>query len=226
MNEKTTKIEKWIDLIVNKIILFLQDFTKLLSTKKGEYLIKIVFKVFIILLFIWLLKLPFALIEGIGRLILKVLPVPIYQVSRSIWIFLSRFSYLIVAVLMLYYLIKQLIQTNQEQIVEEKKSKSKKKIKIEEDNKKKDEKSSKENNYAEMMFQPFLILIRTLAILITIPIWCFVILLAVVLALLVSFLFQGVYIISLFFIVIGLLMISCSIISLIYYFTFQKGGNR
>lgn len=108
--QKPFKLEEWIDWIVDKIVAFFQEFSELLATKKGENIIRIVFKVLIILFVIWLLKLPFYFVEGLGRVILHIFPNTIYRIFSGVWFVFIHFSYLVVAVLLLYYLIKRLIE--------------------------------------------------------------------------------------------------------------------
>lgn len=225
---ETSKIEYYINLIVDKIISFFHDFSKLLATQKGENIIRIVFKVLLILIFIWLLKLPFLLIEGIGRVVLQTLP--FYNPFVKVWELLIDFAYVVVSVILLYLLIKRVIQ--EEQVESNSVQDSIKKEKIEgktrakSSKKSKQEKNDEKLNYAAMMFQPFLFLVKILVVLVTLPLWGFVIALAVLLGIMISLLFQGIYLFSAFLIVIGLLTIGCSLLGFIYHVTFKKGGIK
>lgn len=215
-----SKFDYYINFIVDKMVYFFKDLGHLLSTQKGENIIRIVFKVLLMLLFIWLLKLPFYLIEGFGRMILKVLPFHFYRVFGNVWQVLVWFAYLVVALITLYSFLKRLL--------EEDKNEQQEKVSIKKniDEKKKTEqvkKNREKPNYAKMMFQPFLVVIKVLVILVTLPGWIFIIGLATTLGILISLLFQGIYLISAFFIVIGLLLVASSLLGIIYYFTFRKG---
>lgn len=225
---ETSKIEYYINLIVDKIISFFHDFSKLLATQKGENIIRIVFKVLLILIFIWLLKLPFLLIEGIGRVILQTLP--FYNPFVKVWELLIDFAYVVVSVILLYLLIKRVIQEEQvkSNSVQDsiKKEKIEGKTKAKSSKKSTQEKNDEKLNYAAMMFQPFLFLVKILVVLVTLPLWGFVIALAVLLGIMISLLFQGIYLFSAFLIVIGLLTIGCSLLGFIYHVTFKKGGIK
>ena len=225
---ETSKIEYYINLIVDKIISFFHDFSKLLATQKGENIIRIVFKVLLILIFIWLLKLPFLLIEGIGRVVLQTLP--FYNPFVKVWELLIDFAYVVVSVILLYLLIKRVIQEEQvkSNSVQDsiKKEKIEGKTKAKSSKKSTQEKNDEKLNYAAMMFQPFLFLVKILVVLVTLPLWGFVIALAVLLGIMISLLFQGIYLFSAFLIVIGLLTIGCSLLGFIYHVTFKKGGIK
>lgn len=225
--QKPFKLEEWIDWIVDKIVAFFQEFSELLATKKGENIIRIVFKVLIILFVIWLLKLPFYFVEGLGRVILHIFPNTIYRIFSGVWFVFIHFSYLVVAVLLLYYLIKRLIEEDKN-LSESKTVVPKKKNKQEGITEEKGDQNieTKKENYAAMLFQPFLVILQVLAVLVTIPLWVGIIGLSVALGLLVCLWFQGVYLIGLFFLIIGCILVGSSLIGLIYHFIQVKGGSK
>lgn len=229
--QKPSKVEEWINFIVDKIVAFFHDFSELLSTQKGEDIIRIVFKVLIILLFIWLLKLPFYLIEGIGRMILRIFPYTFYHAFGNLFGIFVRFSYLVVAILLLYFLVKRLVEEERPKEISKgkekvSKKKSREEKKVESKKLQVEESKDKKENYAAMMFQPFFVLIKILVVIITLPIWACVIGLAVLLGLMICFLFQGVYMISFICIVLGLLLMGCALLGFIYHLAFRKGGNQ
>lgn len=227
--KEQSKMDYYINLVVDKMIAFFKDLAHVLSTQKGENIIRIVFKCFIALLFIWLLKLPFYLIEGFGKMILYVLPNPFFEFLVVLWKALVWFSYLVVAVVLLYSFMRRLIDGERDYSLEEqdeKPKKGQKTVVAKKDTTKEETKVIDKPNYAKMMFQPFLILIRVFVIIVTLPLWVFIIGLAVLLGVMVSLLFQGIYLISAFFIVIGLLLIGSSLLGLIYYLAFRKEGDK
>lgn len=207
---KQPKIDYYIDLLVDKIITFFHEFSNLLATNKGEDIIRIVFKVFVILFFIWLLKIPFCLLEIIGKIMLRKFPLRFYGFICDIWHLFINFGYLIFAVVLLYILLKRLIY-DKNSIKSAKKSEDCSISSIDDN-----------QNYASMMFKPFLSLVKFIGIIFTLPIWLLMLALIIILGIMFSLLLQGIYLLSAFFIVLGLLIFCCSILALINYFIFNR----
>ena len=73
-----------------------------LDNKSAKDIIRILIEVIIILLAIWLLKIPFALIRNLGESIFYELHGPIGNILGSIWWIIIEFSYIIVAIIFFF----------------------------------------------------------------------------------------------------------------------------
>ena len=106
---KESNWETKLNEVVNKIVIFFQDFAKKISSKGSEEIIAIVVKVILLLLGIAILKLPFYLIESIGVHLFQSLPSIFSSTFSMLWKVIVEFSYLIVAIFIIYYFVKHVI---------------------------------------------------------------------------------------------------------------------
>jgi len=225
--------KSWLENIINRVtnwlVTLFHKFIKVVSDKKNEDTLYLIFKVIVILLFIWICKMPFMIIEHIGYLIFEIFPLGTGEALIEIWEFLVEAGYLIFAIIFLITAIKKLI--NNDESIKDKKVEKKK------EHPKKEEMSSSinkepiknvENNNtktAKTFLSPFLTMLKVFVVILTIPLALIIIALFLALGIMIVFLFNEIYLISLFFIVIGLIIISISTLLLIYRLLFGKGGR-
>ena len=88
--------------IINKFCNAIDNFMSSLDNKSAKDIIRILIEVIIILLAIWLLKIPFALIRNLGESIFYELHGPIGNILGSIWWIIIEFSYIIVAIIFFF----------------------------------------------------------------------------------------------------------------------------
>ena len=208
------RFDQLLNFIVDEILSFCKDFSKLLETEKGIKILRIVFKVLVVLFFIWLLKLPFLLLDTLGKFVLMPLSTSFYRPLYNIWNFLIHFSYLLVAVVFLYVFIKRLVGEERPTVLESRPQKSQNSEKVV---------PAEKQNYAAMMFRPFLFLIQIVVVLLTLPLWVTFIALFITLIGAIVFCFQGFGFIGLIILLFGLLLLVGSILGIIYYFAFRRG---
>ena len=226
--KERSSIEKFINKIVDQLVAFFQDFSKMVSSQKGENIVRLIFKILLILLFVWILRLPFYLIEQIGRGILHIFPDGLYHLLSNLWIVFARFAYIIVSLLTLYVMIRRVIEEEREPMP----SSSKQKPLSNEDREEKKEKAvkkvpkEKEKMNLTIVFQPFFVLLKILVVIISLPVWMVVIGLAILLGVLICFCFQGVYLVSVICMTVGGLLTASALLGIIYHLTFHKGGIR
>jgi len=141
---------------VNKISNAIDNFMRSLDDKSGKDIIRILIEIIIILLAIWLLKIPFALIRDLGEEIFYEVHNPISNILGSIWWIIIEFSYIIVAVIFFFKMFeKRYFKNVSTRIIDEveedyKKEKNKKDIKREEkENVKKTKEEINESNRYE-----------------------------------------------------------------------------
>lgn len=127
--------------VINKVSNGIDNFMSSLDDKSAKDIIRILIEIIIILLAIWLLKIPFALIRDLGESIFTEVHNPIGNILGSIWWIIIEFSYIIVAVIFFFKMFeKRYFKNVSIKIVDE----------VEDEYKKeKPEKENKEDNKAK-----------------------------------------------------------------------------
>jgi len=99
---KEPQKESSINNVINKISNAIDNFMSSLDDKSAKDIIRILIEVIIILLAIWLLKIPFAMIRDLGESIFYEVHNPIGNILSSIWWIVIETSYIIVAVIFFF----------------------------------------------------------------------------------------------------------------------------
>ncbi len=94
--------EEGVNGIINKFCNSIDNFMSSLDNKSAKDIIRILIEIIIILLAIWLLKIPFALIRDLGENIFYEVPNPVGNILGSIWWIVVEFSYIIVAIIFFF----------------------------------------------------------------------------------------------------------------------------
>lgn len=231
---KESNWETKLNEVVNKIVIFFQDFAKKISSKGSEEIIAIVVKVVLLLLGIAVLKLPFYLIESIGVHLFQSLPSIFSSTFSMLWKVIVEFSYLIVAIFIIYYFVKHVIIEDK---MENASPKSLQKERIESSPKKKRENQAKEEPIERKearhqrqkellekrshMTNPFRIIIQILVVLFTLPCVFIAAFLILGMGIMIAFAFQGVFLLSAFCILSGLILIAVGFLGLVYHLAFK-----
>lgn len=130
--------------IINKVSNGIDNFMSSLDDKSAKDIIRILIEIIIILLAIWLLKIPFALIRDLGESIFTEVPNPVGNILGSIWWIIIEFSYIIVAVIFFFKMFeKRYFKNVSIKIVDEVEDEYKKEKPKKEDKKDKEVKKSK-----------------------------------------------------------------------------------
>ena len=117
--ENTNSFEDVVSNYVSKISNWLKNIISNFSNDTAEEILNMIFKVFAIIILIFILRLPYYLILGIGHMILEIFPSPIDDILTFLWTLVLEISYIIIAIMMFMSIFK--------------KNKREKKIKIKED---------------------------------------------------------------------------------------------
>lgn len=88
--------------VINKVSNSIDNFMSSLDDKSAKDIIRILIEIIIILLAIWILKIPFALIRDLGESIFTEVHNPIGNILGSIWWIIIEFSYIIVAIIFFF----------------------------------------------------------------------------------------------------------------------------
>lgn len=221
-----SKIEKGFNIVVDEMVEFFQKLVRSISNKRGEDLLRIICKIILVLFVIWIMRVPTWIIKGLGESVFSMMPGILDHVLSTTWAILVETFYVIVSILTLYILIKKMIfedefmEYNEEDSIKEAKVVEAKKT-----NTSKKKVTAKDIDHTPRnhpnVFSPIMIIIKILVVIFTIPLFCGCLGLTVALGIMIALLFKGVYLISLFFIIIGLLMITSSILGMIYHIVWK-----
>lgn len=123
--------------IINKISKYIDSFMDSISNKSGRDILKLIIEILLILILIWICKIPFGIMKDLGWNLFHELSYPIGRVFYGIWAFLIELCYFILAIVMFIKIIdKRYFRKISERIVDEGEEK------IEENNSKKKPKKS------------------------------------------------------------------------------------
>ena len=219
---------QYFNVLVDEMALFFKKVIKVFEGKKGDDFARIICKFILILILILILRVPFDIIKNLGVEIFSEFPWFLGRVISYIWKFIIELSYFVISILTIYVSIKNLILD--EEVVIDKEEIVKKAEEFEEviDSKKSNrgERVKMNTSDSRIVLTPLSILLRVFIVIMTIPAFFMLFGLIVFLGIMIASLFEGVYIVSMFFIIIGLIMMTSSILGIIYKFIFGKGGRN
>ncbi len=211
--QNSSKLEDGVDKVIKKGATFLEQLADTISQTKKEDLFRILFKFLGLLLLLALFRIPFYILTEIIFSMLDIFPGGLGSFVYVVWKILLKLLYIVVSLFIIYYFIKHEVIENHSNTPpkEEKKEKSES-----EEKETKEEKvvspSKKESSSTPSVL---LILFKILVIFSAVPFILMMIGLAIALGFLVAFGMQGIYLISLFLIIIGLLAIVGSVVGVI-----------
>lgn len=208
--KKENSMDRMLNQLADKMIAFFKNFTKVISTKRGEDVIKIVCKFILVLLLIWLLRLPCYIIEEIGKGILSIFPGVIDHILSVVWVIFVRLSYAIVAILLIFNVVNNSILKDIKEEEEEKPKKRSKKA-----TRKEEPKEECTITY-RTLFNPLVILLKIFLIILSLPVIALVAGLAIAFGVIVCLFFQGIHLISILAIIFGLLLIAFSVLGWLF----------
>lgn len=146
--------------VINKVSNGIDNFMSSLDDKSAKDIIRILIEIIIILLAIWILKIPFALIRDLGESIFTEVHNPIGNILGSIWWIIIEFSYIIVAIIFFFKMFeKRYFKNVSSKIIDEveddyKKEKTEKEDIEENKDEKKEKKSKKKEVTNETKEEP------------------------------------------------------------------------
>jgi len=225
---KEGKVENTFNVIVDEMVQFFQRLARTLNHKRGEDLLRIICKFILVLFVIWLLRIPTWIIQELGESIFSVFPGYLDHLLSISWNILIEAFYVIASVLVIYNLVKKMIFEEEE--VNEVENKGKiKEAKTEPVKKATEKKSSKEEtrkkviadtdtkpDYSSMIVNPILVIVKIFAVLFTLPILVGWVGLMIALGVMIALAIKGIYLVSIFFIMIGLILMATAVLGIIY----------
>lgn len=216
------KLESTFNVIVDEMVRFFQRLIQMLSNKKGEDLLRIICKIILVLFAIWLMRIPVWIIRELGESIFGVFPGFLDHILSVGWAILVETFYCLFSILAIYTLFKKMVFEENEAIpeakVEEVKKEKKKETKKETINEVRE--NPRKNSNANLL-TPFLILAKIFVIIFTLPLLCTWVGLAIAIGVMIALCIKGIYMISIFLIIVGLFLMASSVIGIIYHFVWR-----
>ncbi len=217
------KLENTFNIIVDEMVQFFQRLIQMFSNKKGEDLLRIICKIILVLFAIWLMRIPTWMIRELGESIFSVFPGILDHILSVGWAILIETFYVIFSILALYTLFKKMVFEEDEEIpeakVEEIKKEPRKGRKKETTTELKEE--PKRVVHTNTYLTPFLILAKIFVVIFTLPLLCTWVGLAIAIGVMIALFIKGVQLISVLLIILGLFMMTSSVIGIIYHFVWR-----
>lgn len=232
--------------VINKLCNGIDNFMSSLDDKSARDIIRIIVEIIIILLAIWLLKLPFYLIRNLGESIFYEVHNPISNILGSIWYILIETSYIIVAIILFIKMLeKRYFKGVSTKIVEEvedeykkekerKDSEEPKEEKVKPKTKKKAEKTNisepkkvnkvvvKDHSFADTLTDICIIILKVFAVFFVIGTIFYLIGMSIALGFMIYLLCKGVTYYGILILLIALFMGGTFILGILIDFLFNK----
>lgn len=216
-SEETTtndKDEKSFSNFINSIIDSVDKFLSNISEKESKYIIRIIFYVLLALFGIWLIRIPFFIIEKIGVYTFDYFDSPIDTIFIGIWMFMVNIIYLLIIIKIIFVIYKRF---NYKNTIKKTDIKAEPKV---------EEKEVKDNINVEkvgtMFSSIFLLLLRMMIIIFTLPMFFVLIGLFIAIGFLINLWSEGVYVLGPILIILGLISLTWTLIRWIYHIAFDK----
>lgn len=213
--ENTNSFEDVVSNHVSKISNWLKNIISNFSNDTAEEILNMIFKVFAIIILIFILRLPYYLILGIGHMILEIFPSPIDDILTFLWTLVLEISYIIIAIMMFMSIFKN--------------NKREKKIKIKEDKpvfenvKVKNKKETTKDSSILKFFISFGIFVtKIFSIFLVVPMVLLLVFALICLGLVISFIFDSVFLLGPMITILGFVIFLISIIMFITKCIFKR----
>lgn len=213
--ENTNSFEDVVSNYVSKISNWLKNIISNFSNDTAEEILNMIFKVFAIIILIFILRLPYYLILGICHMILEIFPSPIDDILTFLWTLVLEISYIIIAIMMFMSIFK--------------KNKKEKKIKIKEDKpvfenvKVKNKKETTKDSSILNFFISFGIFVtKIFSIFLVVPMVLLLVFALICLGLVISFIFDSVFLLGPMITILGFVIFLISIIIFITKCIFKR----
>lgn len=191
-----------IDDITNYIISILKKFKEFITNKKASGILKLTIKLLVLFIIIWLLNIPFYLINKLGIVIIDSFSSTFNEIIGRFWTILVSYTYIITSILIIYDTFISILKDEEIEIILNDKKKNKK--------------------TKDKLFLPIIKGIKIIVLIFLVPLVLMLIILFMSLGALIGLTIQGISIYSLYLILIGLIIITISITSLLFNWMFIK----
>lgn len=207
--DNNKKDNNFINNMTNIILEKIKQFTKFISDKSIEESSKIIIRLIIVIIYIFLLRIPFLFIEAIGNHFFKTSGGNMSVCLENMWGNTTTIAYIITSIVILFLFVKKLI--NEENRVLELPSVSLN-VKID-----------KAHSVKTKFLNPLFEVLKVLLIIMSFPLIISLLLLGIILLSLILLLFKQILFIGLFLIIISLIIINITVLLMLYNFISLEG---
>ena len=226
------KDSNYLKKFINKVSLGFDYILNELSNKSGKDILKFIIEIGLIILLIFIFKIPFLLVKDLGWHIFSSLSSPISDIFYGIWSFIIELSYFILAIVLFIKIIEKRyfkgfsekivaeIEEEQKENKESKKEKKKsKEIKVEE---KKEIKEPKKIGIVEMITNIRILFLKLIVIMCVIGVIVYLVGMLFPIGLGIYLLIKGVTYFGIFILLVALFQAGILLLELGLYFVFNK----
>ena len=226
------KDSNYLKKFINKVSLGFDYILNELSNKSGKDILKFIIEIGLIILLIFIFKIPFLLVKDLGWHIFSSLSSPISDIFYGIWSFIIELSYFILAIVLFIKIIEKRyfkgfsekivaeIEEEQKENKESKKEKKKsKEIKVEE---KKEIKEPKKIGIVEMITNICILFLKLIVIMCLIGVIIYLVGMVFAIGLGIYLLIKGVTYFGIFILLVALFQAGILLLELGLYFVFNK----
>lgn len=226
------KDSNYLKKFINKVSLGFDYILNELSNKSGKDILKFIIEIGLIILLIFIFKIPFLLVKDLGWHIFSSLSSPISDIFYGIWSFIIELSYFILAIVLFIKIIEKRyfkgfsekivaeIEEDQKENKESKKEKKKsKEIKVEE---KKEIKEPKKIGIVEMITNICILFLKLIVIMCLIGVIIYLVGMVFAIGLGIYLLIKGVTYFGIFILLVALFQAGILLLELGLYFVFNK----
>ncbi len=216
--KEETELEKNVKNISEKVLDFFQKLIDTIASKSGEEIIQIIVKFILILIMIGLLKIPLYMLMHLGFTVFNLVPDFIGNIFSSIWRILFEFIFAVISIILLYYCTKKYIiddnvevkrntrKSNRSNISEARKPSRGKKQEINE------EKVRDSNSGIHILSA----IAKIFVAIVSFPFLVAMVGLCIAFGILIALMIKGIFFISVFLILFGLIMMTSSVIGFLF----------
>lgn len=226
------KDSNYLKKFINKVSLGFDYILNELSNKSGKDILKFIIEIGLIILLIFIFKIPFLLVKDLGWHIFSSLSSPISDIFYGIWSFIIELSYFILAIVLFIKIIEKryfkgfsekIVAELEEEQKENKESKKEKKkskeIKVEE---KKEIKEPKKIGIVEMITNICILFLKLIVIMCLIGVIIYLVGMVFAIGLGIYLLIKGVTYFGIFILLVALFQAGILLLELGLYFVFNK----
>lgn len=193
---------------INSIIDGIDNFIAGIGENDSKKIMQIVLYVIVIMFGIWILRIPFWIIEEIGTHTFDIFDSPFDSLFMGMWIFIINIIYLIIIITIIVAVVKRYNKKENQQAT----IKTSSKTDLEET--------------TNAVYRLFMLLIKIIIIFFTLPLFFVLFGLVMAVGVLIILLIKGVLVVGPLLIIIGLIIVISSLISWLYHLLFGKGGLK
>lgn len=206
-NKRKESFISLLDFLTEIVVETVKKVNKFLTLKKTSPIVKAVIKLLLCLFLLYCFESIFSVLEILGEKVILLLTETSTEFITTIWSIFVNYSYLITSLVLLFKVINDMSK-RKEYNVEIKKENDKKEAR-------------------ESLYTTIASILKIIISFVLIPIILLVLLLFAILGMLIYLITHGIFVVSPFLIVIGLIIIICTSLSYIYdLITLDEGGLK